>query len=81
LEKSKLLSEFLAKLHNSSVINPEIIYWSYSQSQQNVWNELEKARAEFGESSQRSSEPDLVVKSDDALFFIEAKLTITLNLF
>lgn len=75
LERSKLLSEFLAKLCNSSVTNPKIIYWSYSQSQQNVWNELETGRAEFGESPQRSSEPDLVVISDDVLFFIEVKLT------
>jgi len=74
LEKSELLSEFLAKLRNSSATNPEIIYWSYSRSQQNVWNELKKARTEFGEIPQRSTEPDLIVKSDDALFFIEAKL-------
>lgn len=75
LERYKLLSGFLTKLHSSSVKNPNVIYWSYSQSQQKVWNELEKARAEFGESPQRSSEPDLVVKSDDVLFFIEVKLT------
>lgn len=77
LERSKLLSEFLSKLCNSPVANPEIIYWSYSQSQQGVWNELKKARAEFGEIPQRGSEPDLIVNSDDALFFIEAKLTAT----
>lgn len=77
LERGKLLSEFLVKLCDSQVANPEIIYWSYSQSQQSVWNELEKARAEFGEVPQRSSEPDLIVKSDDALFFIEAKLITT----
>jgi len=29
LERSKLLSEFLSKLCNSPVANPEIIYWSY----------------------------------------------------
>ncbi len=75
LERTKLLPEFLERLHNSPVKSPEVIYWSYSQSQQKVWNELEKTRAEFGESPQRSSEPDLVVKSDDVLFFIEAKLT------
>lgn len=75
LERTKLLSGFLEGLHNSSVKNPEVIYWSYSQSQQTVWNELKRARKEFKESSQRSSEPDLVIKSDDALFFIEAKLT------
>ena len=75
LEKTKLVSGFLEGLHNSPVKTPEVIYWSYSQSQQKVWNELEKARAKFGERPQRSSEPDLVVKSDDVLFFIEAKLT------
>lgn len=74
LERSKLLSEFLSKLRNSPVANPEIIYWSYSQSQQSVWNELEKTRAEFVEAPQRSSEPDLIVESDDALSFVEAKL-------
>ena len=75
LERTKLLSGFLEGLHNSPVKSPEVIYWSYSQSQQKVWNELEKARAKFGESPQGSSEPDLIVKSDDVLFFIEAKLT------
>jgi len=58
LERNKLLSGFLEGLHNSLVKSPEVIYWSYSQSQQKVWNELEKARAKFGESPQRSSEPD-----------------------
>jgi len=75
LERTKLLSGFLEGLHNSPVKNPEVIYWSYSQSQQKVWNELEKARVEFGEKPQKSSEPDLIVKSDDVLFFIEVKLT------
>jgi hypothetical protein len=77
LERSKLLSGFLEGLHNSPVESPEVIYWSYSQSQQKVWNELEKARAEFGESPQRSSEPDIIVKSNNILFFIEAKLMAT----
>jgi len=75
LERNNLLSGFLEGLHNSPVESPEIIYWSYSQSQQEVWNKLEKARKEFGESPQRSSEPDLIIKSNDALFFIGAKLT------
>jgi len=75
LERTKLLSGFLEGLRNSPVKNPEVIYWSYSQSQQKGWNELKRARAKFGESSQRSSEPDLIIKSDDVLFFVEAKLT------
>jgi len=75
LERSKLLSGFLSKLHSSPVTNPEIIYWSYSQSQGQVWNELENARGAFEERRQRSSEPDIVVKSDDNLFLVEVKLT------
>jgi len=74
LERSNLLSEFLSRLCNSPVANPEIIYWSYSRSQRSVWNELKKTRAEFREIPQRSSEPDLIVRSDDALFLVEAKL-------
>ena len=31
------------------------------------------ARSEFGEDPQRSSEPDIIVESDKAIFFIEAK--------
>jgi len=74
LERSKLLSGFLSKLHSSLVTNPEIIYWSYSQSQRQVWNELENARGAFGESPQRSSEPDIIIRSDDNLFLVEVKL-------
>ncbi len=74
LERNKLLSGFLSKLHSSPVTNPEIIYWSYSQSQRQVWNELESARAAFGESPQRSSEPDIIIRSDDNLFLVEVKL-------
>ncbi len=75
LERTNLLSGFLTELSNSSVGNPQIIYWSYSQSQQKVWNELEDAREEFGERPQRNSEPDILIKSNDDLFFVEAKLT------
>ncbi len=75
LERTNLLSGFLTELFSLSVENPEIIYWSYSQSQQKVWNELEDARKQFGERPQRSSEPDIIIRSDNDLFFIEAKLT------
>jgi len=74
LERSELLSGFLSKLHSSPVTNPEIIYWSYSQSQRQAWNELESARGAFGESQQRSSEPDIIIRSDDSLFLVEVKL-------
>jgi hypothetical protein len=57
----------------------ELIYWSYSQNANGAWSELNKARKEFGENLQRSSEPDLIALTDTALFFIEAKLTATNN--
>lgn len=77
LERSKLLAAFLERFHNSAKGNPEVVYWSYSQSQHRVWSELKNAREQFGEGEQKSTEPDLIVKTDDALFFIEAKLKST----
>lgn len=75
LEKERLASGFLGKLSGVMVERPKLIYWSYSPSEQNAWSDLEKAREEFGERKKRGSEPDLIIKSDNALFFIEAKLT------
>lgn len=57
----------------------DLIYWSYSQKLKGVWQELNKARKEFGEKLAHSSEPDLIALTDKALFFIEAKLTATNN--
>ena len=79
LEKNKLLSGLLAELSKSDVKNPEIIYWSYSQSEQDAWSKLQKARKEFETSPKKGSEPDIIVKSDNALFFVEAKLTANNN--
>ncbi|GAH55673.1 unnamed protein product, partial [marine sediment metagenome] len=75
LEKERLVSGLLDKLIGAMLERPELIYWSYSPSEQNAWSDLEKAREEFGEEKKRGSEPDLIIKSDNALFFIEAKLT------
>jgi len=77
LEKTNQVAPSLSSLIGASVINPNLVYWSYSQATQSVWPQLARARAEFGEHPTRSSEPDLVVVSDTALFFIEAKLTAT----
>jgi hypothetical protein len=51
-----------------------LIYWSYSQVKGTTWPELKQARRLFGEDPQRSSEPDLIVVTEKAIFFIEAKL-------
>ena len=39
-----------------------------------MWNELDKVRGTFEESPQRSSKPDIIIRSDDSLFLVEAKL-------
>lgn len=75
LEKSPLLTEFLRTLVPKTQKAPEVIYWSYSQTQQSSWSELNKARLEFGETIKRGSESDIIIKTENTLFFIEAKLT------
>lgn len=77
LEKTNQVDQSLSSLTDASVIAPQLMYWSYSQDSQGVWPILARARKEFGEHPSRSSEPDLIVISESALFFIEAKLTAT----
>ena len=79
LEKTRLLAGFLGTLVKHPVENPEVFYWSYSQSQNSVWPSLKEAREEFETVPEKGSEPDLIIKSDEDLFFIEAKLTATNN--
>jgi hypothetical protein len=80
LEKSHLLARFLGTLVKHPLENLEIFYWSYSQSRNDVWPCLIEARNEFETAPKRGSEPDLIIKSNEALFFIEAKLTATNNI-
>lgn len=75
LERTGSLSSLLAGWVKLPVRNPDMIYWSYSRSEQAVWAPLEMARREFELRPARGSEPDLIIKSDGALFFIECKLT------
>jgi len=75
LEKNSLIEGFLSQLIGTTQENTEVIYWSYSQKEGKGWILLDKARAEFGEEITRGSEPDIIVKTDKTLFFIEAKLT------
>jgi len=75
LEKENLIENYLGSIVNDIFKSSDCIYWSFHQKEGNSWSELNKAREEFGEQIQRSSEPDLIIKTDKALFFIEAKLT------
>jgi hypothetical protein len=74
METANLLTGFLSSFTHNDQGNAELIYWSYSQVTGTAWLGLDRARKEFGEHLHRSSEPDLIVVTDKALFFIEAKL-------
>ena len=75
LEKDQLLEKVMGAIVGVPIKSPEIIYWSYSQKDETSWPALNDARKYFGEKIRRGSEPDIIIKSENALFFIEAKLT------
>jgi hypothetical protein len=75
LEKNQLLEKVIEPTLGVPIKSPEIIYWSYSQKDETGWPALNDAREYFGEQIRRGSEPDIIIKTDNALFFIEAKLT------
>ena len=75
LERNILVEKTLSPIIGGPLKSSEVIYWSYSQKENSSWSELNKARKEFGEEIKRSSEPDVIIKTDNTLLFIEAKLT------
>ena len=75
LEKDQLLEKVMGAIVGVPIKSPEIIYWSYSQKDETSWPALNDARKYFGEKIRRGSEPDIIIKTENALFFIEAKLT------
>jgi hypothetical protein len=79
LETAQQLAPLLSWITQAEQKQAELIYWSYSQPAGDRWAPLNKARKEFGENIQRSSEPDLIALTENGLFFIEAKLTASNN--
>jgi len=79
IERNNLVKIILSSIINSTLKSSEVIYWSYSQEENSRWSKLNKASEEFGEEITRGSEPDIIIKTDKALFIIEAKLTAKNN--
>jgi len=75
LERNNLIEGFLSSITGLYLKSSEVIYWSYSQKENKVLSLLNRARREFGEVIRRGSEPDIIVRTDKTLLFIEAKLT------
>jgi len=77
LEKNGLISSYISSITESFSENAEVMYWSYSSFEKSSWSQLNKSRIEFGEVLNRSSEPDVIIKTNKELVFIEAKVTAT----
>lgn len=77
LENQSLFSNFLSSIAGYNVKNPETIFWLYCKSEEHVWSRLIDARTAFETNPKKGSEPDIIVLAENALFFIEAKLTAT----
>lgn len=75
LDRQGLLREFLCQLSQRIIHDAELILWSYSPKEKSNWSLLNAARTEFGETVARGSEPDIIIKTDQVLYFFEAKLT------
>lgn len=73
LEKNNLICEFLQKVIGLYEDSAEVIYWSYSQSQQNLWDLLNRGRKEFELVPSKGSEPDIFILGRKTLVIIEAK--------
>ena len=75
LGRNNLVDSALSPIIGAALTSSEVMYWSFSQRENSSWSELNKAREEFGEERRRSTEPDIIIRSRDALLFIEAKFT------
>lgn len=73
-DRNTILSNFLSKISTEIHNSIELMLWSYSPNEFKGWSWLDKARLEFGETISRGSEPDIIILTDNTLFFIEAKL-------
>lgn len=85
IEKHQLIKEACESLVCPGIwSNAHLIYWSYDPLRGKPMDWLLRARVEFGEAEsldlaegQRVSEPDMIVASDEAVAFIEAKFGAT----
>lgn len=78
LNHKNYLKPFFIETLGIDLINPELVFWSFSEAKKTntngTLNELAAARYYFGEVGNRTTEPDIIVKAENAIVFIEAKL-------
>lgn len=74
LETSGRLIPWLGAMAGGRTSAAVVHYWSFEASTHGTWRPLAEARSAFGELEGRGSEPDLVITTDDAYVWVEAKL-------
>ena len=79
LDKKNLLVPVLYSLTGIVLKRPEVIYWSYCGREGSYWSELKEAQEEFGERPGKSSEPDIIINTANAILFIDAKMIMDNN--
>lgn len=78
LDKQKYIQPFVKETLGFDIVYPEVILWSFSEKEKDnngVLKELADARRQFGEHQNRSTEPDIIIKGDSVIIFIEAKFS------
>lgn len=75
LETNDLLLPYLTGLDGSLRQVEDVVYWSHDRRTGRTWSPLWEARKAFEGNPAKGSEPDLIIKTDGTLFFIEAKIT------
>jgi len=79
MQRSNSLSSFFKAINNEDQREPSLFYWSYDPDTKKSWHVLGKARRVFGEHPKRNTEPDLIIKTENAIVMVEAKLTSNNN--
>jgi hypothetical protein len=73
LEASGRLPAWIAAATGGAATSPQVHYWSFDALNGDTWAPLAQAREAFGETANRGSEPDLVISTDEAHIWVEAK--------
>jgi hypothetical protein len=73
LEVSGRLGHLLSTLTGVPAAQPTVHYWSFDAQNRATWAPLAEARSAFGELPGRGSEPDLVIATESAHIWLEAK--------
>jgi len=74
MERNRLIAPIMKHRLGVDLRDPEVFYWTQGGKGEKGWTPFREAQKEFGESAGKSSVPDVIVHSEDALVFVKAKL-------